>query len=185
MVCAVAGQAAALAGPTQASSPQSVRISSDDLKPLIEAALSQQGVKAKVRGVQLQAAIYVNSVNALKLRKLRFDSAIRKYRAWFVLSDLPGAVPFEAMAELESDGTAAGLRSEIKQALIKPAVLIHRGQIAAMELDGEGFQATLSVTCLEEGTAEKTIRVREQTTKQIYRAQVVGPGAVRAMSREN
>ena len=54
-----------------------------------------------------------------------------------------------------------------------------------MQLDGEGFSATLQVVCLEDGKASDLIRVREQGSKHNYRAQVTGPGSLRAVSREN
>src|SRR6201999_1033623 len=77
------------------------RISADDLKPLLEAELKNRDNKGTITDIQLQASIFVIDTSSIKLRKLRFDSAINKYRAWFVTSDAPHAVSFEAMATLD------------------------------------------------------------------------------------
>lgn len=159
------------------------KISAEDLKPLIQAELKNRDGKGTITGVQLQAAIFITDATSLKLLKLRFDSAINKYRAWFVTSDAPHAVTFEAMATLEP-----GPRTEaisVTRLLPSLPVLAHRGEPAKMQLDGEGFSASLLVTCLEDGKANGTIRVREQTSKLNYRALVIGPGQLRAVSREN
>lgn len=157
------------------------KISADDLKPLVEAEL-KKGNKGTVQDIQLQAAIFVTDVKDIKLRKLRFDPAIDKYRAWFIASDAPHAVVFEAMATLE-DVPHSDI--EIKNQHVPLPVLAHRGEPAMMQLDGEGFSATLQVVCLEDGKASDLIRVREQGSKHNYRAQVTGPGSLRAVSREN
>lgn len=161
------------------------KISTADLKPLIEAELKSRDGKGTIKDIQLQAAIFVTDVSGLKLRTLRFDSAINKYRAWFITSGLPHAVSFEAMADLEQgphDGFGVRNRVQAPDAL---PVLAHRGETAAMQLNGEGFSATLTVVCLEDGRASGTIRVREQISKRNYRAQILGIGLLRAVSQEN
>jgi Chaperone for flagella basal body P-ring formation len=160
------------------------KISAEDLRPLIEAELKTRNSKAAIQDIQLQATIFVTDVDGLKLRKLRFDSAINKYRAWFVASDAPHAVIFEAMATLDHVSHKNIVLEEKKQLSALP-VVVHRGKTAMMQLDGEGFSAMLLVTCLEDGRASGTIRVREQASKQKYRAEVLGPGQLRAISREN
>jgi hypothetical protein len=176
----------ALSGPDQISITRTGRkISTADLKPLIEAELKSREGKGTIKDIQLQAAIFVTDVSGLKLRTLRFDSAINKYRAWFVTSGAPHAVSFEAMANLEQgphDGF--GMRNRVLTLPPSP-VLAHRGETAAMQLNGEGFTATLMVVCLEDGRASGTIRVREQISKRNYRAQILGAGLLRAVSREN
>ena len=176
-----------LRGPEQISVMRVSReVSAADLKPLIEAALSKNDASATISGVQLQAAIFVNDVAGIKLRKLRFDPAINKYRAWFVASDAPHAVSFEAMATLEH-GVAPREVGPVKTEQLSSAAsaLVRRGESAAMQLDGEGFSASLSVVCLEDGLLSKVIRVREPATKRVYRAEIVGRGTLRAVGREN
>jgi len=162
------------------------KISGDDLLPLVVAALNSGNSKAQISNVQLQAAIFVSDARELKLRKLRFDPAVQKYRAWFVVSGAAHATTFEALVTLEP-GTAplqVGSGKEEKVS-VTSSVLVHRGEPAAMQLDGEGFSATLEVICLEDGTAARAVRVREKATKRIYRAEVVGRGQLRAVSQEN
>ena len=172
-----------LSGPEQISVVRMGRkISADDLRPLIEAELKNKNSKAAIKDVQLQATIFVTDVDGLKLRRLSFDSAINKYRAWFVASDAPHAVIFEAMATLDRGPQKNVFSEEKKQ--VSPVVL-HRGKTAMMQIQGEGFSAVLQVTCLEDGRAGGTIRVREQASKSKYRAEVLGPGQLRAISREN
>jgi hypothetical protein len=162
------------------------KVSAADLKPLIEAALSKNDASASISAVQLQAAIFVNDVAGIKLRKLRFDPAINKYRAWFVASDAPHAVIFEAMATLEHGVAPREIKlSKTEQLLSAPSFFVRHGETAAMQLTGEGFSATLTVVCLEDGVAAKTVRVREQASKRVYRAQIIGPGLLRAVGREN
>ena len=162
------------------------KVTAAELQPLIEAALNLHDAGMKIHDVQLQAAIFVNDVAGLKLRKLRFDPAINKYRAWFVASDAPHAVAFEAMAILEHGAAPQEINlSRTEQFHAEPALLVHRGETAAMQLDGEGFSATLSVVCLENGSPAKTVRVREPGSRKVYRAQVIGQGQLRAVGREN
>lgn len=161
------------------------KVSAADLQPLIEAALSKNG-GVTISAVELQAAIFVNDMAAIRLRKLRFDPAINKYRAWFTVSDSPHGVSFEAMATPEHGVTP----QEIKTASSGPGssgpgLAVRRGEKAAMQLTGEGFSATLAVVCLEDGVEEKIVRVREPATKRIYRAQIIGQGLLRAVGREN
>jgi flagella basal body P-ring formation protein FlgA len=54
-----------------------------------------------------------------------------------------------------------------------------------MQRDGDGLSATLSVVCMEDGGASKTVRVRETASKRIYRAQIVGQGLLHAVGLEN
>jgi len=162
------------------------KVSAAELQPLIEAALNLHDAGMKIHDVQLQAAIFVNDVAGLKLRKLRFDPAINKYRAWFVTSDAPHAVTFEAMATLEQGSAPQEINLPgTKQFRAETALLVRRGETAAMQLDGEGFSAMLSVICLENGGPSRTVRVREPGSKKIYRAQVIGQGQLRAVGREN
>jgi hypothetical protein len=173
-----------LQGPTQITVTRAGRkISADDLKPLIEAEL-KKGNKGTIQGIQLQAAIYVTDTNGIKLRRLRFDPAIDKYRAWFIASDAPHPVIFEAMATLDRV-PHSDIEIKAQNQHVALPVLAHRGEPAAMELDGDGFSATLQVVCLEDGRASDLIRVHEQGSKHNYRAQVTGPGLLRAVSREN
>jgi hypothetical protein len=162
------------------------RVTGADLLPLITAALGQDESKTKVHDVQLQATIFLSDVTALRLRKLRFDPAIQKYRAWFAASSAPHAAMFEAMATLEPGSAPLQLSSSNKEQIsATSSVLVHRGEPAAMQLDGEGFSATLSVVCLEDGKETGMVRVRESATKRIYRAQVTARGQLRAVRREN
>lgn len=174
-----------LSGPEQVNVTRAARkISAEDLRPLIEAELKTRNSKAAITGIQLQVAIFVTDVDGLKLRKLRFDSSINRYRAWFVASDAPHAVIFEAMATLDRvsyKNILPGAKS-LSSAL---PVSVHRGKTAMMQLEGEGFSATLMATCLEDGRVGETIQVREQASKHKYRAEVLAPGQVRAISREN
>jgi hypothetical protein len=176
-----------LRGPEQISVLRSTRkLSAADLAPIIEAALNAQNMSAKVHEVQLQAAIFVNDVNSIKLRKLKFDPAINKYRAWFAIMNEPHAVPFEALATLDQGIAPLEIKSTKTDALASVSpLLVKRGETAAMLVDGSGFSATISVVCLENGPAEKVIRVREQATKHIYRAQIIARGQLHAISREN
>jgi hypothetical protein len=179
------GEVHPLRGPDQISITRVGRkISAADLKPLIESELKSRDGKGTIKDIQLQAAIFVTDVSGLKLRTLRFDSAINKYRAWFVTSGAPHAVSFEAMATLEVRHDGTGARNKVQLPPLSP-LLEHRGETAAMQLDGEGFSATLMVVCLEDGKASGTIRVREQISKRNYRAQIISAGLLRAVSREN
>ncbi len=176
-----------LRGPEQISVVRMARkLLAADLTPLIENALHAQNVSAEVNEVQLQAAIFVKDINGIQLRKLKFDPAINKYRAWFAMADAPHAGTFEALVALDHGVAPIEIQLLKTGALSsQPTAQVKRGETAAMLVDGAGFSATLSVICLENGPAEKTIRVREQASKRIYRAQVIGPGQLHAVSREN
>lgn len=174
-----------LGGPEHVSITRSgYKIQAEDLRPLIVAELKNRNSKAAITGIQLQASIFVADQNGLKLKRLTFDSAIQKYRAWFIASGAPHAVVFEAMATLDQkpEKTRA---AKARNSVVALPVLVHRGSVASMQMAGEGFSATLLVTCLEDGKASSTIRVREQGSKLAYLAQVIGAGQLRALSREN
>jgi Chaperone for flagella basal body P-ring formation len=176
-----------LRGPEQISVMRVSReVSAADLKPLIEAALSKNDASATIGGVHLQAVIFVNDTAGIKLHKLRFDPAINKYRAWFVASDAPHAVSFEAMATLEHGVAPQEIKlSNTGQLSSAVSLSVRRGESAAMQLTGEGFSATLTVICLEDGVEANTVRVREPASKRIYRARIIGQGLLRAVGREN
>lgn len=162
------------------------KISTTDLQPLIESALRKSDSSAEISSVQLQVEIFVQDTSGIKLRKLRFDPAINKYRAWFTAADTPHSVSFEATAILEHGSAPREIETVItEKAPAIPAFSVRRGEVAAMQLTGEGFNATLPVICLEDGAGAKTVRVRERGSKRTYRAQIIGQGLLRAVGREN
>jgi len=176
-----------LQGPQQINVMRTARrISVADLKPLIEATLLSADPKATVADIELQAAISVGSNPGFKLLKLRFDPAIQKYRAWFVVTSESRKTAFAATFTLER-GTAPveiSVASAGPRALLLP-VLIHRGQTAMMQLQGDGFSAMVPVLCLEDGRETTLVHVRDKASKRNYRAQVLARELVRAVSREN
>jgi hypothetical protein len=175
-----------LQGPAQISLMRVGRkLTPADLKPLISAALVKEDASLIVGDVQLQAAIFVNETKGVRLHKLRFDPRINRYRAWFVASDAPNAPIFEATASLDH-GAAPQEITLSKTGRSSSASLpqLRRGQTAAMQLSGDGFNATLTVICLEDGMEANTIKVREPSSKRIYQARIVGPGLLQAVGRE-
>lgn len=162
------------------------KVTVEDVKPLIESALQSANSSAKISDVQLQAEISVSENPGLMLRKLKFDSATQRYRAFFVAANEPNKINFEAAVTLLS-GTAPAeisLASPSGHAL-HAALLVHRGQEVQMQLAGEGFSATLPAVSFEDGDTGKVVRVREKTSKKNYRAEVIGKDTVRAIRLEN
>jgi len=176
-----------LRGPAQISVMRAARkVSVADLKPLIESALQSAYPKARIAEVELQASISVGTDSGLKLLKLRFDPAIQKYRAWFITTSESRKTAFAATVTLER-GTAPveiGTVSASQKASILP-VLVHRGETAMMQLQGDGFSAMVPVLCLEDGKEATLIHVRDKAAKRNYRAQVLARELLRAVSREN
>jgi len=178
------------------------RISPEDLRPIIEAALKKNGSTATVGKVAIQSAMMVAPESTLELSKLKFDPATLSYRAWFVVMKKDAAktarrvASFEAVATLAngSEPVAIDLSPPAKpaaasiQAHTSPApalLLVHRGESAMMRIEGEGFQAMLVVVCLEDGGKERTVRARDMTSKRIYKTTVIDRGRLRELSLEN
>jgi hypothetical protein len=151
---------------------------------MLESAVRAADPTAKVAEVELQAAISVGSHPGIKLLKLRFDPAIQKYRAWFIATSESRKTTFQATATLER-GTAPleinGLSSS-QSASLSPA-LVHRGETAMMQLQGDGFSATVPVICLEDGKEATLVHVHDKASKRNYRAQVLTRDLLRAVSR--
>jgi hypothetical protein len=176
-----------LQGPAQISVVRTARkISAAELRPMIESALQGIDSRARVADVELQAAISVGGNPVLKLLKLRFDPAIQKYRAWFLATSESRKTTFEATATLDRGAVRAEINnSNASEPSSLAPVLVRRGETAMMQLEGEGFTATVPVVCLEDGREATLVHVRDQASKRNYRAQVLARELLRAVSREN
>jgi len=175
-----------LQGPAQVSIVRTARkISVAQLRPMVESALRGVDPTAKVAEVELQAAISVGSDPDIKLLKLRFDPAIQKYRAWFIASSESRKTTFQATATLERGMAPLEINasSASQNASLLPA-LVRRGETAMMELQGDGFIATVPVVCLEDGKESTLVHVRDKASKRNYRAQVLARELLRAVSRD-
>jgi len=176
-----------LQGPALVSVMRAARkVSVADLKPLIEFALRKADPKAKIASVELQAAILVGSDPGFTLLKFRFDSAIQKYRAWFIATSESGKTAFAATVTLERGTAPIEIRaaSASQNSSLLP-VLVRHGETAMMQLQGDGFSATVPVLCLEDGREAALVHVRDKSSKRNYRAQVLARELLRAVSREN
>lgn len=67
-----------------------------------------------------------------------------------------------------------------KTSIKVPPVLVRAGSRATLFLQNETVRIKTLVTCLENGKAGTTIRVKNPTTKRIYSAEVIDRGIVRA-----
>jgi hypothetical protein len=176
-----------LQGAAQVSIVRAARkVSVAELRPMIESALHGADPTAKVAEVEIQATISVGSDPAIKLLKLRFDPAIQKYRVWFIATSESRKTTFQATATLEH-GTAPieiNASSASQSASLLPA-LVHRGETAMMQLQGDGFTAMVPVVCLEDGKEATMVHVHDKASKRNYRAQVLTRELLRAVSREN
>jgi len=180
------------------------RISPDDLRPIIEAALKSSGPTAVLKDVAIQSAMMIAPDSTLELSKLKFDAATLSYRAWFAVMKKDPAKPARRIALFEATATLANGSAPVAIDLLQAAkpvtaqthaqaqaprsptlLLVHRGESAMMRLEGEGFQAMLVVICLEDGGKEKIVRARDITSKRIYKAQVTERGRLRELSVEN
>jgi hypothetical protein len=176
-----------LQGPAQISIMRAARrVSVADLKPLIESALQSANPKARVAEIELQAAISVGSDLGLKLLKLRFDPAIQKYRAWFIATSGSRNTIFEATVTLGRGTTTVEINTaSANQHTSLLPILVRRGETAMMQLQGDGFSATVPVVCLEDGKEATLVHVHDKASKRNYRAQVLARELLRAVSREN
>ena len=177
------------------------RISPEDLRPIIEAALKNSGSTATLSSVTIQSAMMTAPESTLELSRLKFDAATLSYRAWFVVMKKDGAklprrvASFEAVATLSGGGAPVALdlspgakiaAAPISAQATTPApLLVRHGESAMMRLEGEGFQAMLVVVCLEDGGKEKIVRARDMTSKRIYKARVTDKGRLHELSVEN
>ncbi len=162
------------------------KIVTDDLAPIIEATVKAASATAKVGEIQLQANVLTDGVPELSLRRLKFDPAIAKYRAWFVAQHDRTKISFEATVTL-AEGSAPleiNLNTKTIQAAKAP-LLVHRGQEVTMQLGGQGFAANVPVTAMNDGAAGKQVRVQDKASKRNYRAEVIAGGVVRAIRQEN
>ena len=162
------------------------KIVASDLRELIQSAFSAAKATAQISEIEMQASVVTEGEPALLLRKLKFDSAIQKYRAWFVASDGPRKINFEATATVDSGSApleltpgTSGPRSS------KAQLLVRRGENVTMQMSGNGFNANVPVVSQEDGMAGKLVRVRDNATKRNYRAEVIAAGLLRAVRQEN
>jgi hypothetical protein len=162
------------------------RISAAELRPVVESALRSADPTAKVAEVELQASISVGSDPDIKLLKLRFDPAIQKYRVWFMATSESRKTTFQATVTLERGTVPIEINaSSPSQSPSLLPVLVHRGETAMMELQGDGFTAKVPVVCLEDGKEATLVHVRDKASKRNYRAQVLARELLRVVSREN
>lgn len=162
------------------------KIVTSDLRTLIEAAFAAAKATVNITDIEMQASVVMEGEPALLLRKLKFDPAIQKYRAWFVANEGLRKINFEATATVESGSApleltpgTSGPRSA------KAQLLVRRGENVTMQLNGAGFSANVPVVSMEDGVAGKLVRARDNATKRNYRAEVIAAGLLRAVRQEN
>jgi hypothetical protein len=59
-------------------------------------------------------------------------------------------------------------------------MLVEPGKSAVLVLQGQGMRITVPVTCLERGSLDQQVSVRDLLTRKILQAKVVGPGQLQS-----
>jgi hypothetical protein len=110
----------------------------------------------------------------LRLLDVRYDALRQRWNARIQVANVPGADPFlVTVPELE----AAAMRPPESSAQPAPAKpLLRAGEHATLLLNDPGFRATIPVVCLQAGLPGVDIRVRDEISGRIYRAQVAASG---------
>ncbi|HEY1799383.1 MAG TPA: flagella basal body P-ring formation protein FlgA [Terriglobales bacterium] len=68
----------------------------------------------------------------------------------------------------------------LRRARHSAPVLVEPGKPAVLVLQGQGMRITLPVTCLERGSLDQQVSVRDPMTRKIVQAKVVGPGQLQS-----
>jgi hypothetical protein len=110
----------------------------------------------------------------LQLLDVRYDALRQKWNARLVLANVPASPPFlvTASAPESVKPPRTGPAAPPAQPVLKV------GQRALLLLNDEGFRATIPVVCLQAGLPGVDIRVRDEVSGRIYRAQVDASGQV-------
>jgi hypothetical protein len=113
------------------------------------------------------------------------DRAIVRLQCARVSQCLPFFVSLHLSGTSATQPAAAAVRSAAPPVLpvttSSPApVLVRRGSVATLDLDGEHVHISIPVISLENGSAGQSIRVTDRNHKQTYMAQVVDSGVVEA-----
>lgn len=168
------------------------RLSTAEILKAIETALASEGssrFKApSLNGLQLQAPVFVTKPDpGLEVKSTEYDPVQRKTRFLLWPSKEPQVLPFYVMVK-GTAGTAgvddfrewvdglprANTRKRESPAKAASAVLVAAGKPAKLIVETPAMRMSMSVTPLEPGVKGQLIRVRNQDTRRVVEAQVIG-----------
>ena len=151
------------------------RLDPEPVSAAIESVLRSRGVQARFGQLDMSAAPTVEVPEPrLRVLDVRYDELRQRWNARIQVANVPGADPFlVTVPELE----AAAMRPPESSAQPAPAKpLLRAGEHATLLLNDPGFRATIPVVCLQAGLPGVDIRVRDEISGRIYRAQVAASG---------
>jgi hypothetical protein len=152
------------------------RLSATEIRTAIETFMPREklhGLRTlDLNGLELQAPVFVTEPDpGLEVKRLEPDRVERKTRFLLWTSKEPQVLPFYVTVEglLESGVATRPVTSS-------PIVLVAAGKPAKLVVETPTLRMTALVTPLESGIQGQIIRVRNQDTHQVLKAEVVGRG---------
>jgi hypothetical protein len=151
------------------------RLDTAEVLAALKSALQRRGVDAQFDRLDMTAAPKVDiSDPQLRVLDINYDELRQRWNARIQVANLPGADPFlVTVPGIESPA----LRHPASAAQPAPAQpVLKAGQRATLLLNDAGFRATIPVVCLQAGLPGVDIRVRDEFSGKIFRAQVAASG---------
>jgi hypothetical protein len=154
------------------------RLDPEPVSEAIESVLRSRGVQARFGQLDMSAAPTVEVPEPrLRVLDVRYDELRQRWNARIQVTNNPGADPFlVTVPEMETPGPHPRVASAVKPAPPPSRPLLRAGEHATLLLNDPGFRATIPVVCLEAGLPGVDIRVRDEISGRIYRAQVAANG---------
>jgi hypothetical protein len=178
------------------------RLSAAEIRTAIETSTAREELPGfrtlNLNGLNLQAPVFVTKPDpGLEVKRVEPDRVERKTRFLLWTSKEPQVLPFyvtvEGLPETAGGVTGSpGLRGgssaratthtgeSTQQATSSPIVLVAAGKPAKLVVETATLRITALVTPLESGVQGQIIRVRNQDTQRVLKAEVVGRGLLEA-----
>jgi hypothetical protein len=154
------------------------RLGLEQVRAALEPALRAHGARAPMHDLELGVQPLVDTPNPqFRILDISSDPLRHRWNARVVVADTPAAAPF--LVSLPANESLTAWRAKASApAAPHPSLRLRAGQVVVLPIRDAGFQAYISVVCLENGVSGGEIRVRDPINGKIHRARVTEEGGL-------